>query len=416
MQTDYDYRRYAVLYVDDEEMALKYFEKTFGKDFRVITADNAATGQRILEEQGDKIAVLLTDQRMPGEKGVELLQRARRQFPGIIRMLITAYADFGVTVDAVNLGNIFRYVAKPLQVEDMRTTMQRAIEFYSVQRERDDLLAEKLSMLHNVIIADRVVSMGVLASGLSNSVRNVYDAVEGFLEVVPGRHQDDRQLNQSSDPSAWNDLYSLVQDQAKAMGALLSSVAAAGVAEAPIDFAALSNAAIDGCREAYQGVRVELSSEVDPDLPVIHGNSSLLQSMVELLLKAEMAVLTYGSHVKVTVHSSKVSGVASGVQFIIEDDGQGALIKTTREVLDAVAHRSGGAAQPGTAVLAAYVIAAHHGGTVSVSEVDGGKTRICIHLPLQPPALNPDVAERSREFISKVLVNDSLWDRLLAAL
>ena len=181
MQTDYDYRRYAVLYVDDEEMALKYFEKTFGKDFRVITADNAATGQRILEEQGDKIAVLLTDQRMPGEKGVELLQRARRQFPGIIRMLITAYADFGVTVDAVNLGNIFRYVAKPLQVEDMRTTMQRAIEFYSVQRERDDLLAEKLSMLHNVIIADRVVSMGVLASGLSNSVRNVYDAVEGFL-------------------------------------------------------------------------------------------------------------------------------------------------------------------------------------------------------------------------------------------
>ena len=120
MQTAHDYKRYAVLYVDDEEMALKYFQKTFGAEFRVLTAINAAEGLKLIEEMGEEIGVLLTDQRMPGQKGVQLLERARQLRPKMVRMMITAYADFGVSVDAINLGNIFRYISKPLQVEDQR--------------------------------------------------------------------------------------------------------------------------------------------------------------------------------------------------------------------------------------------------------------------------------------------------------
>ena len=115
MQNQYDLKRYAVLYVDDEEMALKYFEKSFGKEFRILTANNAADGLKIIEQHGDEIGVLLSDQRMPGEKGVQLLERARQLRPRLVRMMVTAYADFGVTVDAVNLGSIFRYVSKPIQ-------------------------------------------------------------------------------------------------------------------------------------------------------------------------------------------------------------------------------------------------------------------------------------------------------------
>ncbi len=137
MQNHYDYKRYAVLYVDDEEMALKYFEKTFGSEFRIFTATNANEGLKIIESRGDEIGVLLTDQRMPGQKGVQLLERARQVRPKIVRRMITAFADFGVTVDAVNLGNVFRYVSKPLQVEDMRNTLRRAMDFFLLQRERD---------------------------------------------------------------------------------------------------------------------------------------------------------------------------------------------------------------------------------------------------------------------------------------
>jgi len=172
MQSSYDLKRYSVLYVDDEEMALKYFEKAFGREFRILTANNAVDGLKIIEQHGDEIGVLLTDQRMPGEKGVQLLERARQLRPRLVRMLITAFADFGVTVDAVNLGNIFRYISKPLQIEDMRNTLRRAMEFYILQQERDDLLREKLSVLHNMLITDRVISLGVLAAGLNRHLRN----------------------------------------------------------------------------------------------------------------------------------------------------------------------------------------------------------------------------------------------------
>ena len=78
MQPLYDYKRFAVLYVDDEEKSLKYFTRAFSDQFRILTASNAQDGLRLLEKHKDDIGLLMTDQRMPGEKGVWLLERARQ--------------------------------------------------------------------------------------------------------------------------------------------------------------------------------------------------------------------------------------------------------------------------------------------------------------------------------------------------
>ena len=68
MENLYDYKKFAVLYVDDEEKALVAFERAFGDSFRTYTAANAQDGLKILQEQGDDIGILMTDQRMPGER------------------------------------------------------------------------------------------------------------------------------------------------------------------------------------------------------------------------------------------------------------------------------------------------------------------------------------------------------------
>ncbi|MCW5556640.1 MAG: response regulator, partial [Verrucomicrobiae bacterium] len=77
MKSFYDYRRFAILYVDDEEKSLKYFTLTFGDTFRIFTAPNAQMGYRILEDHQEEIGLILSDQRMAGEKGVQFLERAR---------------------------------------------------------------------------------------------------------------------------------------------------------------------------------------------------------------------------------------------------------------------------------------------------------------------------------------------------
>ena len=110
-----------LLYVDDEEKALHYFRQMFEDQYVIHTATNAAEGYRILEAYGPQIGVLLTDQRMPGESGVELLDRARKLNPNIIRILITAFTDYQAAVKAVNEGRAFRYLHKPMDPEEIET-------------------------------------------------------------------------------------------------------------------------------------------------------------------------------------------------------------------------------------------------------------------------------------------------------
>src|ERR1039457_709540 len=130
MENFYDYKKFAILYVDDEEKSLKYFERAFGDDFLV-----------------------LTDQRMPGEKGVWLLERARQLRPRILRILVTAYSDFDASIAAVNSGAIYKYVSKPWDPPQFELTLRHGLEFFIVQAERDQLLLEKMSVLRNMMIA-----------------------------------------------------------------------------------------------------------------------------------------------------------------------------------------------------------------------------------------------------------------------
>ena len=80
----YDYKKYYILYVDDEEKSLKYFKETFGEKFSVLTAPNAFEGYQLLREHMAQTAILMTDQRMPGEKGIQLLEKARLLKPQIL--------------------------------------------------------------------------------------------------------------------------------------------------------------------------------------------------------------------------------------------------------------------------------------------------------------------------------------------
>ena len=92
---------------------------------------------------------------MPGEKGVEFLQRAQRLHPKAIRILTTAYSDFDVAIDAVNSGAISKYVTKPWDIPQLEIILKQACEFFTVQRERDLLLGAKSSEQQEVITTDR---------------------------------------------------------------------------------------------------------------------------------------------------------------------------------------------------------------------------------------------------------------------
>jgi excisionase family DNA binding protein len=135
MERSCDYRKYAILYIDDEENSLKYFTRAFGDKFTILGASNAQEGYRLLEKHLDDIALLMVDQRMPGEKGVKFLQRARRLHPNAIRILTTAYSDFDAAVEAVNSAGISNCVTKPWDIDELEVILKRACESYAVRRD-----------------------------------------------------------------------------------------------------------------------------------------------------------------------------------------------------------------------------------------------------------------------------------------
>jgi response regulator RpfG family c-di-GMP phosphodiesterase len=117
-------QRPVLLFVDDEERILRSLKLLFGRDYRVLVTTNGRDALAMLRQQ--KVHVLVCDQRMPNMSGVEVLREARAISPDTMRLLLTGYADAEAVVGCINEGEIFRYLSKPWQSEQIRSTVASA--------------------------------------------------------------------------------------------------------------------------------------------------------------------------------------------------------------------------------------------------------------------------------------------------
>jgi response regulator RpfG family c-di-GMP phosphodiesterase len=126
-----------ILYIDDEVNNLSTFKANFRKLYTVYTAESATEGRKILEST--EIEIILTDQRMPEMTGVEFLESIVDEFPNPIRILLTGYTDMQALIDAVNKGQIYRYLNKPWNEEELKMFINQAYEVYSLRKENTEL-------------------------------------------------------------------------------------------------------------------------------------------------------------------------------------------------------------------------------------------------------------------------------------
>lgn len=420
VQGFYDYKKFAVLYVDDEEKSLKYFARAFNEHFRILTAPNALEGLKILEQHPDEVAVLMTDQRMPGEKGTWLLEKSRQLRPRIVRILATAYSDMDAAISAVNTGSIYKYVTKPWDPPQLETTLKRALEFFIVQRERDQLLKEKMSVLHNVMIADRIVSLGLLAAGLSHHVRNSLVAVKTFLDLAPTKLKEENiDLNGLRNPDFWKGYYQNVQGQIERINNMLRDLWSASDGHA-IEFKdrvrlhEMVQGVLAANKEnfAAKGLRVE--NRIPEDLPVLTVDRPKFQRLFELLIKDEIVSLPADSQISL---SAKALGGGVGdkaeVQIELRDNGPGLPEEALRLVFDPFSLRSDSPLEYGINLMAVYFIVHHHGGRIEAKSAAGQGTTFLMTLPVnceQAPRV-----EENQQLLSKVLLNDTLWEKLMTS-
>jgi two-component system probable response regulator PhcQ len=417
MESPYDYKKFAVLYVDDEEMSLKYFTRAFQNQFRILTAANAQEAYRILQEHRDEIGLIMTDQRMPGEQGVQFLGRARQLHPSAIRMLTTAYSDVEVAIDAVNSGAIYRYISKPWEVPDLEVTLKRALEFFMVQRERDFLMKEKLSALQRMMITDRVLSLGIIAAHLGRHMRNSLVAVRAFLDLLPEKlleQKDD--LEEMRKPNYWNDVYSHARAQLRRVMDLLKEIASPaatnhGSAVTSMNLQKAVANALERTRGTFAQRGIEIVNHIPADLPPVIVEHERFQRLLDLLLKNELINLTAGNHLTFNArHDADEPGL---VELEMKDDSAGLPRDALRAVLDPFCACGERDQELGINLLACYFIAYHHGGKIEVRSEEAEGVFVTLTCPTQAGAQAS--AAEDEAFFTCVLVNDAFWERVIAA-
>jgi two-component system sensor histidine kinase/response regulator len=130
-----------ILYIDDEEHNLHSFKATFRKQYNITTTMSVIEAEELLEK--NDFCIILADQRMPVMTGVQFFEKIRDKYPRIIRILITGHTDIGAAIDAINKGEVFRFIDKPWDYTYVENAITHAYEIYKT---REDLMQRNIEL------------------------------------------------------------------------------------------------------------------------------------------------------------------------------------------------------------------------------------------------------------------------------
>ena len=151
-------QKLKILVVDDEQDNLDLLYRTFRRDFNVLKADSGLNALQLLEAEGE-VAVIISDQRMPEMKGTEFLSRTVPQFPDTVRIILTGFTDIEDLVEAINAGQVFKYITKPWDSGELKEVVQRAAATYDLLKQRTEELRRANSQMHLLTVLVEVTQV-----------------------------------------------------------------------------------------------------------------------------------------------------------------------------------------------------------------------------------------------------------------
>ena len=292
----------------------------------------------------------------------------------------------------------------------------RMLQLFAAQRERDQLLREKMSVLHNMMVADRVVSLGFMAAGMSHHIRNSLVPIKTFIDLVP------QQLAEEGiDPATcksrefWSDYHLSAQQHLDKINSLLKELWV--VAETPAlgftDKVHLRDVLTETTmrlRDALAAKNIAVEIAVPDELPVLTVDKAKFLRIFELLIKDEIVSLPPSS--RITIRASVDPAEGGRVKVVLQDNGPGLSEETARTIFDPFNTRSTSPSEHGISLMACYFIVHYHGGKIEARSQAGQGTEFHLTFPLSGNL--PSVAADNREFFQKIRATDEIWEKLLS--
>jgi signal transduction histidine kinase len=381
-----------ILYVDDDHANRVVFTHTFGKSFRLICADSGESALAAMSKE--PVAVLVTDQRMPGMTGDELLARVKVLSPDTVRIVVTAYSDLDPILKAVNDGLVVRYIIKPWDRAELEQTLRWALEVYELGRTNSAIQLR-------LIQTERVLTLGQVAAAVIHDLRqplsNIILHAERLLEHAAAAPLLERLATASApQPRERRDLERLQDlatelpelaeelcDAAKFMSDVLKQLTqfqqtrVGTPTDANVDPAALVRLALSMCRGDAMMSGCSLVNDVAEHLPRVRASTSqLLQILINVVRNALQAVEATQRAGTVVVQAIDQS---DHVRFIVRDDGSG----MSREALAKMGTPFFTTRPEGTGIGVSQVrrLVGSVGGKLTIESAEGKGTTVIFTVP-----------------------------------
>lgn len=373
-------RKNSVLIVDDEPLALKYFERMFQDRYEVICAPSARIATGILETHGEAIGVVLSDQRMPGGSGLELLVHVRNRFPSTVGILTTAYSDAATLVQAINTGAVFSFVSKPWKIEELEHTLVRA---FANRKDRIRMATPsdlKLAEATAESLEHSIAKAGFIAAKIGHYVNNAFCPVTFLIDQLIANHHTSESLPLDFLEGLKKhiaDVSSTLRELEKVSGYLSPASFSSVNVEAVLGGVIRETAFIRGQK------KLRLETDFQSPLPTVRGAPRQIEKMLRFMIAEQLVSLPPDSLVSVRLSTEDTGRLERHVKLDFED-----YVPVSREVseetlLQPFHVRGSDPKEFGVFLIACYFIARNHGGRFSTQIKKAAGLIHSIVLPCQ---------------------------------
>ena len=371
-----------VLLVDDESPNLDVLSAVLENDYEVLTASCGLEALKVLS--GHDVDVIVSDQRMPGMTGLDLLQEVRNRRPDVAGMVLTGYSDLPVVVSAINIARVFRFMTKPFERHEMlmavaqasqdvyqRRAIMRLVDLLSKRNEElnramTDLTAAQQHMLH----MERLGTMGRLTSGVTHDLRNFLQGL-ALLEEDICATQGSGELTKTVSvclSGVRNLLHTLeTMNQFARTGDL-------GICSAPVSPTDILEDSLVVMHMDMEFRRRKFEKFIATGLPLIQGDRNKLTQVIVNLLRNAVQATKSGDRIRAEVKRSD-----GEIILVVEDAGPGISPEMTNHLFDAFSSTKGENGM-GLGLYMARLVAESHGGHIACLPGSLGGARFELHL------------------------------------
>jgi signal transduction histidine kinase len=411
---------HIIALIDDEQSVLESLKWVFKDEhygLRIFT--NPSELLNSLDDE--EFAVVVADQVMPEMEGIKLLQIVKEKCPATVCIIMTAHADLKIAINAMNQGNIFRFVFKPWDIVELKTTVKNAVDLYESQaevrrlwkltRDQNEQLLELNSRLEVTVVkqdeeirqtekernelavqlidAQKMEAMGTLASGIAHDFNNILSGIVGYSEVATVLAENDKQLS--------NILGKILEacDRAKSLINQVLSFSRQNYEaqdEEPIEVAPIIGEVIKLLRVSLPE-NIKIKENIKRKTGLIKASPTMIhQVIMNLCTNAVQAMKTNGGILSIDLSTTRIDPDMSMtnnymepghyLQISISDNGPGIPIKTMEKIFDPYFTTKDKGEGTGLGLSVVHGIVKNYRGTITVNSEADVQTTFKIVLPL----------------------------------